>query len=95
MMYCAERIEYFQLRKDNVDEFVDGFGKRVFRIGEEICGSTYQVNDNGVEIWDKSFCETAPMHFVPFEYFAVHYYSSNQTRLIPEEKFKETYYTID
>ena len=94
-MYCAERIEYFQLTKNNVDEFVNGFGKRVFRIGEEFYGSTYKVNNSGLEIWEKDFSETAPKSFIPFEYFAVHYYSSNQTRLMPEEKFKEIYYTID
>lgn len=95
MMYCAERIEYFQLTKDNVDEFVEGFGKRVFRIGEPICGMNYRTHDSGIEIVKGDTFYYQTINFIPFGRFIVHNFFQNQTFVLYEEQFKQMFSVID
>lgn len=94
-MYCVERMEYFQLTKENVDDFLNGFGKRVFRIGEPTTGTKYRIIGNGVDILDANTCDEQIVGFFPFDFFAVHNYASDQTLIISQEEFQEMFSAID
>lgn len=92
-MYCVERMEYFQLTKENVDDFVKGFGKRVFRIGEPFCGATCSTNEKGIEILEDD--PLGSKTFIPFGCFIIFNFFQNQTFVLYEEQFQQMFSVID